>query len=68
MPPGWAGTRARILARDPVCRRCHQRASAEVHHLRPGVETDDALAGVCHACHVIETARQSAAARRLARP
>jgi 5-methylcytosine-specific restriction endonuclease McrA len=68
MPPGWAVTRARILARDPICRRCHQRASAEVHHLEPGREDDSALAGVCRACHVIETARQSADARRMARP
>lgn len=67
MPPGWAATRARILARDPVCRlaMCGGQPSTEVHHLAgPGVEDDAHLIGVCHGCHRAVTLAQAAAARR----
>ncbi len=63
MPPGWAATRARILARDPVCRLCGAAPSAEVHHTEPGIEADEALLGVCPPCHRAITATQAAAAR-----
>jgi 5-methylcytosine-specific restriction enzyme A len=68
MPPGWEATRARILARDPTCRLCGARPSAEVHHTQPGREDDASLLGVCHPCHDRETQRQAALARHLARP
>jgi 5-methylcytosine-specific restriction protein A len=68
MPPGWTTTRARILRRDPVCRLCQAAPSAEVHHLRPGVEADAWLLGVCEPCHLAETQRQAALARHLASP
>jgi len=66
MPPGWGATRNRILARDPVCRFCQIMPSTEVHHLIPGDERDELLAGVCHDCHARATAVQSAEARGLA--
>jgi hypothetical protein len=62
MPPGWAATAARILARDPVC-WCGA-ATTEVHHLEPGNEADAYLRGLCHACHLAVTQAQAAAARR----
>ena len=69
MPPGWTATCARILARDPICRLCSARPSAEVHHTRgPGWEADAWLIGVCSRCHRQVTQAQAAAARRLARP
>jgi hypothetical protein len=72
MPPGWAATRRRILARDSwTCRLqltgCTRQA-AEVHHLERGNEADALLVAVCHSCHQVITAQQAAAARRAARP
>lgn len=50
----WSRLRARILRRDPVCRRCHERPSAIVHHVVPiehgGPDRDDNLIGVCREC------------------
>jgi hypothetical protein len=63
MPPHWPATRARILARDPVCRLCLAAPATEVHHAIEGRQDDAALLGVCHPCHGTETQRQAAAAR-----
>jgi 5-methylcytosine-specific restriction endonuclease McrA len=47
----WSRTRARVLRRDPVCRRCHERPSAIVHHVVPveqgGSDREGNLIGVC---------------------
>jgi 5-methylcytosine-specific restriction endonuclease McrA len=62
MPPGWARTRARILARDGhACRQCGAPAT-EVHHLGQR-EDDDALISLCRPCHAVITAAKAAAAR-----
>jgi 5-methylcytosine-specific restriction enzyme A len=69
MPPGWASTRQRILARDPICRICSThpgsgRPATEVHHLYgPGAEADTDLIGVCTPCHQAITLADAAAAR-----
>ncbi|HZW75121.1 MAG TPA: HNH endonuclease signature motif containing protein [Caldimonas sp.] len=53
----------RILARDAHrCRICGGRAT-EVHHTRPGVETDDSLWSLCSACHRTITQMQAGRAR-----
>jgi hypothetical protein len=65
MPPGWAATRARILARDGHrCRwpGCTEQAT-EVHHVQPGTERDDLLVSLCSPHHRLITQQQSAAAR-----
>jgi len=67
MPPGWDATRRRVLARDAwLCRLrfagCTVHAS-EVHHARPGDESDEALWSACGPCHRVVTQRQAAAAR-----
>jgi 5-methylcytosine-specific restriction endonuclease McrA len=65
MPPGWARTRRRILARDGHrCRACGGLAT-EVHHTIPGTEADDTLVSLCHPCHRVITAAQALAARGL---
>jgi len=64
MPRGWAATRRRILARDPLCRSCGTAPSAEVHHAEPPREDDASLLGLCHRCHAAITARRAAAARQ----
>jgi len=64
MPAGWSSsTVPRILARDRHrCRICGQPAT-EVHHTRPGVETDDSLWSLCADCHRTVTQMQAASAR-----
>lgn len=65
LPPNWQrGIRPRILARDPICQRCHHAPSTEVHHLGDGNDhTDTNLQGICHTCHQHETQREAQAAR-----
>jgi len=63
MPDGWPATRERILARDAHrCRSCGGSAT-EVHHTRPGAESDDLLVSLCSPCHLAATLAQAAAAR-----
>lgn len=68
MPRGWARRRARILARDPVCRICGLRPATEVDHVisraAGGDESPGNLRGVCRPCHARRTQRQSVAARK----
>jgi hypothetical protein len=56
--PGWKNTRARIRARDTVCRACGRPPTEEalhVHHLRPfrvgGTNLPTNLVGLCDSCH-----------------
>jgi 5-methylcytosine-specific restriction enzyme A len=63
MPPGWAATRRRIMARDGYTCSCGAPAT-EVHHLDPGAEADETLRAMCAPCHQAITATQAAAARR----
>ena len=63
MPPGWAATRRRILARDGGrCVQCGTPAT-EVHHTQPGREDDGSLVSLCSGCHRAITAQRAAAAR-----
>ena len=66
MPPGWAATRARVLARDGHrCRDCGAPAT-EVHHTVPGVEAEHLLVSLGGPCHLVITLAQARAARGLA--
>lgn len=51
----WEARRKRILARDPVCRKCKERKSSHVDHVvakRDGGTDDDSnLQGLCFHCH-----------------
>lgn len=69
LPPGWSSRIVpRILARDPICTICSVHLSREVHHVgNPHDHSDEALAGVCVACHKAATAQQAAQARRQGR-
>lgn len=66
----WRAKRRAVIARDPVCRRCWRRGSAEADHIIAradgGTDDMDNLQGVCRYCHASKTARESAARRRKA--
>ena len=71
MPPGWAGTRARILDRDRhTCQDCGQPATI-VDHIQArcfgGTDDDWNLQSLCPACSASKTAAEAAAARGLLR-
>lgn len=61
-----AQRRARILARDPLCKPCERqgtvRASREVDHRIPlvdgGSDSDENLQGICPECHKAKTAAE----------
>jgi 5-methylcytosine-specific restriction protein A len=67
--PRWLATRARILARDPICRfpGC-RRPSTDCAHIVPrsegGSDDERNLRGLCHAHHSAETARDESWQRR----
>lgn len=69
LPPDWPRIRARILARDPVCRICRRRPATEVDHIQRGDDhRPHNLRGVCSPCHASKSGReggQAAAARRV---
>lgn len=58
----WQRKRRRILARDPVCKRCDRKFSTEVDHIIPkvrgGSDADDNLQGLCKPCHSEKTAKE----------
>jgi len=68
----WRKLRRMILNRDPVCTVCERAPSTEVDHLVPkvdgGLDTDENLRGICHACHDAKTKQEGDRARRLRRP
>ena len=65
----WRRVRARVIARDPVCRdpfgiharRCEVALTTDADHIIPkrkgGKDTMDNLQGTCHSCHSTKTAR-----------
>lgn len=66
LPSGWDKTRARILARDPICVLCGVRPSRFCDHIK--AKTDDhsetALQGVCGPCHDQKSSREGNEAQR----
>jgi len=69
MPPGWAATRALVLAGAPPCGLALGGCTGlgtEVHHPEPGNESW--LMPACSACHGQVTQRQAAAGRAANRP
>lgn len=47
--------RSQVLARDPLCKVCGERASVEADHIVPlargGLDHPDNMRGVCRGCH-----------------
>ena len=68
LPSGWAKIRARILARDPVCKLCGVRPSTHCDHIvaKADDHSETGLQGVCGPCHDQKSAREGAAAAQAA--
>lgn len=66
LPSGWAKIRARILARDPICKICGTRPSTHCDHIvaKADDHSDTGLQGVCGPCHDQKSAREGAAAAK----
>lgn len=64
LPSGWVKIRARILARDPVCKLCDVRPSTHCDHIvaKADDHRPEGLQGVCGPCHDQKSAREGAAA------
>ncbi|MCX5598442.1 HNH endonuclease [Streptomyces phaeochromogenes] len=66
LPSGWSKIRARILARDPICKICGVRPSAFCDHIvaKADDHSDTGLQGLCGPCHDQKSAREGAAAAK----
>ncbi|XIG78765.1 endonuclease [Streptomyces sp. SGAir0957] len=66
LPPGWAKIRARILARDPICKMCGVRPSAFCDHIvaKADDHSDSGLQGLCGPCHDQKSSREGNEAQR----
>ena len=56
----WRKLRARILERDPICKKCGEEPSNTVDHIvtkaRGGGDDEGNLQGLCRRCHSRKTA------------
>jgi 5-methylcytosine-specific restriction endonuclease McrA len=66
LPSGWAKIRARILARDPICKICSVRPSQFCDHIiaMADLNGDADLQGVCGPCHDQKSSREGNEAQR----
>jgi 5-methylcytosine-specific restriction endonuclease McrA len=66
LPSGWPKIRARILARDPICKKCGVRPSAFCDHIvaKADDHSDAGLQGLCGPCHDQKSSREGNDAQR----
>ena len=66
LPIGWTKIRARILARDPICKMCGVRPSKFCDHIvaKADDHSDTGLQGVCGPCHDQKSSREGNEAQR----
>jgi len=66
LPSGWPKIRARILARDPICKICDVRPSAFCDHVvaKADLNSPADLQGVCGPCHDQKSSREGNEAQR----
>lgn len=68
LPPNWPHIRARILKRDPWCRKCGEYRSAEVDHVNRGDDHSDSnLQGLCVDCHKRKSSNEGGVAAGIQR-
>lgn len=66
LPSGWAKIRARILARDPICKLCGIRPSEFCDHIvaKADDHSETGLQGLCRPCHDQKSSREGNDAQR----
>jgi 5-methylcytosine-specific restriction endonuclease McrA len=66
LPSNWRQIRARVLARDPVCKICDVRPSTHCDHIeaKTDAHAEDRLQGVCATCHAQKSSREGNDAQR----
>jgi 5-methylcytosine-specific restriction protein A len=66
LPSNWRQIRARVLARDPICKICGVRKSTHCDHIeaKTDAHVDERLQGVCVICHGLKSSREGNDAQR----
>ena len=66
LPSNWRQIRARVLARDPICKICEVRPATHCDHIEAKTDThaEDRLQGVCAECHGQKSSREGNDAQR----
>lgn len=66
LPSNWRQIRARVLARDPICKICGVRPSTHCDHIeaKTDAHAEDRLQGVCATCHAQKSSKEGNAAQR----
>lgn len=66
LPSGWPKIRARILARDPICKICNVRPSEFCDHIvaKADDHSETGLQGLCRPCHDSKSSAEGNAAQR----
>lgn len=66
LPSNWQKIRAKVLARDPICKICGIRPSSHCDHVQAKTDdhAEDRLQGVCEPCHLQKSSREGNEAQR----
>lgn len=66
LPSNWSKIRAKVLARDPICKICGVRPSSHCDHIKAKTDAhaQDRLQGVCATCHGLKSSREGNDAQR----
>lgn len=66
LPSNWRAIRAKVLARDPICKICDVRPSTHCDHqqAKTDAHAEDKLQGVCATCHGLKSSREGNDAQR----
>jgi 5-methylcytosine-specific restriction endonuclease McrA len=65
LPSNWRTIRAKVLARDPICKICDVRPSSHCDHVKAKTDdhAEDRLQGVCATCHGLKSSAEGRAAK-----
>lgn len=66
LPSNWRTIRAKVLARDPICKICDTRPSTHCDHIvaKTDDHAEDRLQGVCATCHGMKSSAEGNEAQR----
>ncbi|MFE9432330.1 HNH endonuclease signature motif containing protein [Streptomyces sp. NPDC006640] len=66
LPSNWRVIRAKVLARDPICKICNVRPSTHCDHIeaKTDAHAEDRLQGLCGPCHDQKSSREGNDAQR----